>query len=126
MHMYLSDDTTFPHYTPPTKGKFWDFAVAAVAVSTDEIVWKFPKNAAIIMIVDCDVKPPHGVIVHRLIQKDQDPFSHSIAVAVKDTVRQVVSQGSLKGHGRVSGLPGLATCRAPMAAGGAQASIEFD
>ena len=96
MNMYLSDDTTFPHHTPPTKGKFWDFAVAAVAVSTDESVWKFPKNAAIIMIVDCDVKPPHGVILHRLIQKDQDPFSHSIAVAVKDTVRQVVSQGSLE------------------------------
>ena len=96
MNMYLSDDTTVSRYTPPTKGKFWDFGVAAVATSTEDSVWKFPKNSAIIMIVDCDVKPPHGVILHRLLQKDQDPFSHSIAVAVKDTVRQVASQISLE------------------------------
>ena len=96
MNMYLSDDTVVPRYTPPTKGKFWDFAVAAVAASTDESVWQFPKNVAMIMMIDGHVQPPHGVLLHRLIQKDADPFSHSIAVAVKDTVHQVASQGSLE------------------------------
>ena len=96
MNMYLSDDTMVLRYTPPTKGKFWDFAVAAVAASTDESVWQFPKNVAMIMMIDGHVQPPHGVLLHRFIQKDADPFSHSIAVAVKDTVRQVTSQGSLE------------------------------
>jgi hypothetical protein len=96
MNMYLSDDTMVLRYTPPTKGKFWDFAVAAVAAYTDESVWQFPKNVAMIMMIDGHVQPPHGVLLHRFIQKDADPFSHSIAVAVKDTVRQVTSQGSLE------------------------------
>ena len=94
MNMYLSDDTVVPRYTPPTKGKFWDFGVAAVAASTDDSVWQFPKNSAIIMVIDNTVQAPHGCIMHRLIQKDNDPFSHSIVVVVKDTVRQVTSQGS--------------------------------
>jgi hypothetical protein len=94
MNIYLADDTVVPRYTPPTKGKFWDFGVAAVAASTDDSVWQFPKNSAIIMVIDGTVQPPHGVILHRLIQKDNDPFSHSIVVVVKDTVRQVTSQGS--------------------------------
>ena len=96
MNMYLSDDTVVPRYTPPTKGKYWDFAVAAVAESTDESVWKFPNNVATIMMIDGHVQPPHGVLLHRLIQKDADPFSHSIAVAVKDTLHQVASHGSLE------------------------------
>ena len=96
MQMYLSADTVVPRFTPPTKGKYWDFAVAAVAESTDESVWKFPNNVATIMMIDGHVQPPHGVLLHRLIQKDADPFSHSIAVAVKDTVHQVASHGSLE------------------------------
>ena len=94
MNIYLADDTVVPRYTPPTKGKFWDFGVAAVAASTDDSVWQFPKNSAIIMVIDNTVQAPHGCIMHRLIQKDNDPFSHSIVVVVKDTVRQVTSQGS--------------------------------
>ena len=96
MQMYLSADTVVPRFTPPIKGKYCDFAVAAVAESTDESVWKFPNNVATIMMIDGHVQPPHGVLLHRLIQKDADPFSHSIAVAVKDTVHQVASHGSLE------------------------------
>ena len=96
MNIYVSDDTTVPHYTPPTKGQFWDFAVAAVAASTDDTVWAFPKNAAIAMVIDGSVQPPHGVVLHRLVHKENDPFSHSVAIAVKDTVRRVTSQGSLE------------------------------
>jgi len=96
MHMYLAGDTFVPKFTPPIKGQFWDFALAAVAASTDESVWKFPKNSAVVMVIAANVQPPHGVIVHRLIHKDVDPFTHSIAVAVKDTVRQVTSLGSME------------------------------
>ena len=47
------------------------------------------------MLVYSGYRPPHGIIVHSLVVRVQDPFGVGIAIVVKDTVKSVSSELSL-------------------------------
>ena len=95
MGFWLSGDTFVRKYSTPQKGRFWDFAIIGVGTPSDDGVLDFPKNSAVVMLVYSGYRPPHGIIVHSLVVRDQDPFGVGIAIVVKDTVKSVSSELSL-------------------------------
>ena len=71
------------------------------------MVWKFPNNTAVVMLMGQYDGAPHGVTVHRSLHCDERTFGVDIAVAVQDTVQSVSSEVSLAwpGHATYEAWP---------------------
>ena len=95
MGIWLAANTVVRKHSTPLKGNFWDCAIIGVSAPLDDDVWAFPKNSAVVMLVSSGYRPPHGIHVHRLFVRDQDPFDVGIAIVAKDTVKSVSSELSL-------------------------------
>ena len=94
MGMWLTDDTVVKRYSPPLKGLHWDFGIIGVGIPSD-MVWNFPNNTAVVMLMGQYDGAPHGVTVRRFLHCDERTLGVDSAVAVKDTVQSVSSEVSL-------------------------------